>query len=100
MSSFDIKILGQRLRAIRKDLGMTQVNVAQGQPVLSPVVIGYIFLFADRININYLMGERFDINDKDALYDVNFSINSIIRAKMETLQQGINNELDSIKELL
>ena len=114
MSSFDIKILGQRLRAIRKDLGMTQVNVAkelgvaqslvskveQGQPVLSPVVIGYIFLFADRININYLMGEKFDINDKDALYDVNFSINSIIRAKMETLQQDINNELDSIKELL
>ena len=46
------------------------------------------------------MGERFDINDKDALYDVNFSINSIIRAKMETLQQDINNELDSIKELL
>ena len=92
MSSFDIKILGQRLRAIRKDLGMTQVNVAkelgvaqslvskveQGQPVLSPVVIGYIFLFADRININYLMGERFEINDKDALYDVNFSITAII----------------------
>lgn len=114
MSDFDIKKLGQRLRAIRKDLGMTQVNVAkelgvaqslvskveQGLPVLSPVVIGYISLFADRININYLMGDRFDINDKDALYDVNFSINSIIRAKMETLQQEMNNELDSIKELL
>lgn len=88
---------------VAKELGVAQSlvsKVEQGQPVLSPVVIGYIFLFADRININYLMGERFDINDKDALYDVNFSINSIIRAKMETLQQDFNNELDSIKELL
>ena len=114
MSNFDIKTLGQRLRAIRKDLGMTQVNVAKElgiaqslvsklelvQPVLSPVVIGYISLFAERININYLMGDRFDINDKDALYDVNFSINSIIRAKMETLQEELNNEFNGIKELL
>ena len=59
MSSFDIKILGQRLRAIRKDLGMTQVNVAkdlgvaqslvskveQGQPVLSPVFMGTVLLY-------------------------------------------------------
>ena len=114
MSNFDIKVLGQRLRAIRKDLGMTQVNIAHelgvaqslvskvelGQTVLSPVIIGYIYLFSNRININYLMGEKFDITDKDALYNVNFSINSIIRAKLETLQQEINKEFNSISELL
>lgn len=108
MRYFDIKILGQRLRPIHKKLGMTQANVArsllskveQGQPVLSPMVIGYIFLFADRIIINNLMGVRFDINDKDTLYDLSFGINSIIRAKMGIIQQDINNEFYSIKDLL
>ena len=38
MSSFDIKILGQRLRAIRKDLGMTQVNVAKELGVAQSLV--------------------------------------------------------------
>ena len=114
MSSVDIKKLGQRLKAIRKDLGMAQVDVAKaigvsqsmvskverGAAVLSPVIIGYLLLFADRININYLLSEHFDINQKDTLYHVEYSLNSIVRAKMETLQQDLNKELDSIKELL
>ena len=114
MNKIDIKILGQRLKAIRKDLGMSQMHIAQqlgvaqsmvskierGAPVLSPVLLGYMLFFSDRVNINYLVGDRFDINDKDALYDVSFSLNTIIRAKMETLQQDINREFDGIKELL
>ena len=75
-------------------------KVERGAAVLSPVVIGYILLFADRININYLLSDFFDINQKDTLYHVDFSLNSIVRAKMETLQQDINKELDNIKELL
>lgn len=117
MSNFDIKILGQRLRDIRKDLGLTQVNVAnelnvaqsmvskveKGLPVLSPVVIGYMLFVAKRCNINYLMSDQFDIMDKEALYDVAFSLNSIARAKVEMLQQEldkINKEMDNIKDLL
>ena len=117
MSNFDIKILGQRLRDIRKDLGLTQVNVAKelnvaqsmvskvekGLPVLSPVVISYLLFIARRCNINYLMSDQFDIMDKDALYDVAFSLNSIARAKVEILQQEldkINKEMDNIKDLL
>ena len=117
MSNFDIKILGQRLREIRKDLGMTQTNIAQelgvaqsmvskvekGLPVLSPVVIGYMLFVAQRCNINYLMGDHFDITDKEALYDVSFSLNSIARAKIEALQQDldkINKEMDNVKDLL
>lgn len=114
MSNIDIKILGQRLKAIRKDLGLSQVAVAnslgvaqsmvskveRGAPVLSPVIIGYLLFYADRVNINYLLDDHFDILEKDQLYDVSFSLNSIARAKIETLQQNINNELNGIKELL
>lgn len=114
MSKIDIKILGQRLKAIRKDLGLSQVEIAKnlginqsmvskverGAPVLSPVVIGYLILFSDRININYLLDEHFDILDKDSLYDVSFSLNSIARAKIESLQQQVNEELNNIKQLL
>ena len=38
MSNFDIKILGQRLREIRKDLGMTQTNIAQELGVAQSMV--------------------------------------------------------------
>ena len=117
MSDFDIKTMGQRLRVIRKDLGMTQAFVAKelgiaqsmvskvekGLPVLSPVAIGYLCYISQRCNINYLMSDQFDIMDKEALYDVAFSLNSIARAKLDDLQQEldkINKEMDNIKDLL
>ncbi len=117
MSDFNIKIMGQRLREIRKDLGLTQVDLAgqlgvaqsmvskveKGLPVLSPVAIGYLFYISQRCNINYLMSDQFDIMDKEALYDVSYSLNSIARAKIEVLQEEldkINKEMGNVKDLL
>ena len=75
-------------------------KVERGEAVLSPVIVGYLLLLADRININYLLSEHVDINQKDTLYHVEYSLNSTVRAKIETLQQELNKEMDSIKELL
>ena len=112
--TLDIKQLGERLRAIRIDLGLTQKDIAaelgivqsmvskveRGEPVMSNTIMLFFMYYCGKININYLLSENFDITQKDSLYDISFSMNSIVKAKLQMMQEEFNRNMETVQKLI
>ena len=79
----DGKILGQRLRQIRKRLGITQQQLAEatnltqsvmsrlekGEEIYASALLGIIYYYQGKINLNYLFAPDFDA-DSDRLLNL------------------------------
>ena len=112
----DVRILGHRLRLIRKRLGITQQQLAEatnltqsvmsrmekGEEIYASALLSIIFYYQGKINLNYLFAPDFDaesdrllssFNDKEFLpirrqLDI---ISDIISSANETCLSQIEN---------
>lgn len=106
--------LGERLRAIRMDLGLTQnalakelgipqtmvSKVERGDAVLSTTLMVILCYYSGKINLNYLFDDKFDITNKDAIYNISFSMNTIVKAKLNMMLEEYNRDINNIIQLL
>jgi len=99
--------IGERLKNVRQYLIMTQQQVAEatGLPVItiskiehdkvvnSDSFIQILHFYANYISVDYLLVKDFKIADADH-YTKSFSLNTIVKAKLELLQEQITKELE------
>lgn len=99
--------IGERLKNVRQYLIMTQQQVAEatGLPVItiskiehdkvvnSDSFIQILHFYANYISVDYLLAKDFKIADAD-YYTKSFSLNTIVKAKLELLQEQITKELE------
>jgi transcriptional regulator with XRE-family HTH domain len=99
--------IGERLKNVRQYLIMTQQQVAEatGLPVItiskiehdkvvnSDSFIQILHFYANYISVDYLLAKDFKIADADH-YTKSFSLNTIVKAKLELFQEQITKELE------
>lgn len=95
-----IENIGERLKNVRQYLIMTQQQVSQsaGIPIItiskiehnkivnSDSFIKILQFYSNYISVDFLLAKDFKIADADQ-FAKSFSINSIVKAKLELLQQ-------------
>lgn len=103
--------IGERLKNVRQYLIMTQQQVAEatGLPVItiskiehdkivnSDSFIQMLHFYANYISVDYPLGKDFKIADADR-YTKSFSINTIVKAKLELFQEQITKELENTRK--
>jgi toxin-antitoxin system, antitoxin component, xre family len=102
--------IGERLKSVRQYLIMTQQQVAQstGVPVItiskiehnkivnSDSFIKVLQYYSNYISMDFLLAKDFKIADADR-YTKSFSLNTIVRAKLELLQQQLSKQLENTR---
>ena len=105
-----IENIGERLKNVRQYLIMTQQQVAQstGVPVItiskiehnkivnSDSFIKVLQYYSNYISMDFLLAKDFKIADADR-YTKSFSLNTIVRAKLELLQQQLSKQLENTR---
>ena len=105
-----IENIGERLKNIRQYLIMTQQQVSQsaGIPVItiskiehnkivnSDSFIKILQFYSNYISVDFLLAKDFKIADADQ-FAKSFSINTIVKAKLELLQQQIVKQLENTR---
>jgi transcriptional regulator with XRE-family HTH domain len=102
--------IGERLKSVRQYLIMTQQQVAQstGVPVItiskiehnkivnSDSFIKVLQYYSNYISMDFLLAKDFKIADADR-YAKSFSLNTIVKAKLELLQQQLSKQLENTR---
>ena len=102
--------IGERLKSVRQYLIMTQQQVAQstGVPVItiskiehnkivnSDSFIKVLQYYSNYISMDFLLAKDFQIADADR-YAKSFSLNTIVKAKLELLQQQLSKQLENTR---
>ena len=106
-----IEGIGERLKNVRQYLIMTQQQVAEatGLPVItiskiehdkvvnSDSFIQMLHFYSNYISVDLLMAKDFKIADADR-YTKSFSLNTIVKAKLELIQEQVTKELESTQK--
>ena len=107
----DMKELGRRFKLIRQHLGLTQTEVAnqlgttqlmiyrteKGESVLSPLLLSTILFYSKSVSLEALFSKNFDIED-EKVFDKNYALNSIVKAKLDVLRDDILSKLQGVEE--
>lgn len=102
--------IGERLKSVRQYLIMTQQQVANttGIPVItiskiehnkvvnSDSFIKMIQFYSNYISVDFLLAKDFRIADADR-YTKSFSLNTIVKAKLELLKQQFTKDIEKSK---
>ncbi|WP_077195371.1 helix-turn-helix domain-containing protein [Prevotella ihumii] len=102
--------IGERLKSVRQYLIMTQQQVANttGIPVItiskiehnkvvnSDSFIKMIQFYSNYISVDFLLAKDFRIADADR-YAKSFSLNTIVKAKLELLKQQFTKDIEKSK---
>lgn len=106
-----IEGIGERLKNVRQYLIMTQQQVAEatGLPVItiskiehdkvvnSDSFIQMLHFYSNYISVDFLMAKDSKIADADR-YTKSFSLNTIVKAKLELIQEQVTKELESTQK--
>lgn len=103
--------IGKRLKQVRQYLLMTQQQV--GEATAIPVItiskiehdksvnsdsfIQLLLFYSNYISVDFLLATDFNLADADR-YAKSFSLNSIVKAKIQLIRQGLDKELDNIRK--
>ena len=107
----DMKELGRRFKQIRQHLGLTQTEEAnqlgtsqlmiyrteKGESILSPLLLSTILFYSKSVSLEALFSKNFDIED-ERVFDKNYALNSIVKAKLDVLRDDILTKLQGIEE--
>lgn len=107
----DMKELGRRFKLIRQRLGMTQTEVGKqlnttqlmicrvekGENVLSPLLLSLLAFYSQSVSMDYLFSRNFDIDDEN-VFNKDFALNSIVRAKLNSLREDVLGKLGKAEE--
>ena len=103
--------IGKRLKSVRQYLIMTQLQVAEATnlPVItiskierdkavnSNSFIQLLLFYSNYISMNFLLAKDFNLADADR-YTKSFSLNTVVKAKMEMIREEIDRDLSNIKK--
>ena len=106
-----IEGIGERMKNVHQYLIMTQQQVAEatGLPVItiskiehdkvvnSDSFIQMLHFYSNYISVDFLMAKDFKIADADR-YTKSFSLNTIVKAKLELIQEQITRELENTRK--
>lgn len=102
--------LGNRLKNVRRYLMMTQQDVAE-QTEISVIIISKIehdkivnsdsflrllLFYSNYISADFLFTKDFNVADADK-YTKSFSLNTIVKAKLETVREEFTKDLSKLK---
>lgn len=107
----DMKELGRRFKLIRQRLGMTQTEVGKqlnttqlmicrvekGENVLSPLLLSLLAFYSQSVSMDYLFSRNFDIDDENVFHK-DFALNSIVKAKLNSLRDDVLGKLGKTEE--
>jgi Helix-turn-helix. len=107
----DMKELGRRFKLIRQRLGMTQTEVGKqlnttqlmicrvekGENVLSPLLLSLLAFYSQSVSMDYLFSRNFDIDDEN-VFNKDFALNSIVKAKLNSLREDVLGKLGKAEE--
>lgn len=107
----DMKELGRRFKLIRQRLGMTQTEVGKqlnttqlmicrvekGENVLSPLLLSLLAFYSKSVSMDYLFSRNFDIDDEN-VFNKDFALNSIVKAKLNSLRDDVLGKLGKTEE--
>ena len=107
----DMKELGRRFKLIRQRLGMTQTEVGKqlnttqlmicrvekGENVLSPLLLSLLAFYSQSVSMDYLFSRNFDIDDEN-VFNKDFALNSIVKAKPNSLRDDVLGKLGKTEE--
>ena len=107
----DMKELGRRFKLIRQRLGMTQTEVGKqlnttqlmicrvekGENVLSPLLLSLLAFYSQSVSMDYLFSRNFDIDDEN-VFNKDFALNSIVKAKLNSLRDDVLEKLGKTEE--
>jgi transcriptional regulator with XRE-family HTH domain len=107
----DMKELGRRFKLIRQRLGMTQTEVGKqlnttqlmicrvekGENVLSPLLLSLLAFYSQSVSMDYLFSRIFDIDDEN-VFNKDFALNSIVKAKLNSLRDDVLGKLGKTEE--
>ena len=107
----DMKELGRRFKLIRQRLGMTQTEVGKqlnttqlmicrmekGENVLSPLLLSLLAFYSQSVSMDYLFSRYFDIDDEN-VFNKDFALNSIVKAKLNSLRDDVLGKLGKTEE--
>lgn len=99
----DAKILGERLRLIRKRLGITQKQLAEatdltqsvmsrmenGEEIYGSALLTILHYYQDKISLNYLFASDFDVES-----------NRLLSSSNESDLQAFRRQLDIIADII
>ena len=97
--------LGNRLKNVRRYLMMTQQEVAEQTDIsvitISKIVNSDSFLrlllfYSNYISADFLFAKDFNVADADN-YTKSFSLNTIVKAKIEVIREEFEKELSKLK---
>ena len=105
--AIDVKEMGKRFKLVRQKLGMTQTKIAEelgtsqlmvfrmekGENVLSPFFLSMLMYYSQHVSLDGLLSKKFDIED-EALFSKNYSLNSIVKAKLSLLREEVLNQFE------
>jgi len=103
--------IGKRLKSVRQYLIMTQLQVAEATnlPVItiskiehdkavnSDSFIQLLLFYSNYISMDFLLAKDFNLADADR-YTKSFSLNTVVKAKMEMIREEIDRDLSNIKK--
>lgn len=103
--------IGKRLKSVRQYLIMTQLQVAEATnlPVItiskiehdkavnSDSFIQLLLFYSNYISMGFLLAKDFNLADADR-YTKSFSLNTVVKAKMEMIREEIDRDLSNIKK--
>lgn len=109
--AIDMKELGRRFKLIRQRLGMTQTEVGKqlnttqlmicrvekGENVLSPLLLSLLAFYSQSVSMDYLFSRNFDI-DNENVFNKDFALNSIVKAKLNSLRDDVLGKLGKTEE--
>lgn len=103
--------IGKRLKSVRQYLIMTQLQVAEATnlPVItiskiehdkavnSDSFIQLLLFYSNYISMDFLLAKDFNLAEADR-YTKSFSLNTVVKAKMEMIREEIDRDLSNIKK--
>jgi transcriptional regulator with XRE-family HTH domain len=103
--------IGKRLKSVRQYLVMTQLQVAEAtgltvitiskiehdKVVSSDSFIQLLLFYSNYISMDFLLAKDFNLAEADR-YTKSFSLNTIVKAKMEMIREEIDKDLSNIKK--
>lgn len=103
--------IGKRLKSVRQYLIMTQLQVAEATalPVItiskiehdkvvsSDSFIQLLLFYSNYISMDFLLAKDFNLADADR-YTKSFSLNTVVKAKMEMIREEIDKDLSNVRK--
>ena len=109
----DMKILGERLRMIRKHLGIKQQQLAEatklsqpaisrlenGEEVYASALLAVLCFYQDKVSFDSLFSPDLDIVNDQQLYCSRNNIRQRLNRQLSAIAHGISDNLQLIEEL-